>query len=41
MVTYTEVQKLRQTDKRPPLSGNYMYPSFEEVKQRRKERNQK
>lgn len=41
MVTYTEVQKLKKSEKRPPLSGNYMYPSFEEVKQRRKERNQK
>lgn len=41
MVTYTEVQKLKQVDKRPPMQGNFMYPSFEEVKKRRKERNQK
>lgn len=41
MVKYSEVTPIRAPEKRPPLIGNYMFPSWEEVKQRRKERNQK
>ncbi|KAL4235195.1 hypothetical protein ACF0H5_006833 [Mactra antiquata] len=41
MVKYTEVVPLKQAEKRPPISGNFMYPSFQEVQKRRRERNQK
>lgn len=41
MVKYTEVMPLRRPEKRPPLKGNYMFPSWDEVQKRRKERNEK
>ncbi|XP_045193036.2 dynactin subunit 1-like isoform X3 [Mercenaria mercenaria] len=41
MVKYTEVMPLKQPDRRPPISGNSMFPSWHEVQRRRKERNQK
>lgn len=41
MVKYSEVTPIKAPDKKPPLSGNYMFPSWEEVRQRRKERNQR
>lgn len=41
MVKYTEVTPLKMPEKRPPITGNYMFPSWDEVQKRRKERNQK
>lgn len=41
MVKYTEVLPLKQPEKRPPMVGNTMFPSWPEVQRRRKERNQK
>jgi len=41
MVRYTEVIPLKQTSKVPPIEGNYMFPSWEEVKRRRGERHKK
>jgi len=41
MVKYTEVMPLRRPDKRPPMKGNYMFPSWDEVQRRRKDRNTK
>lgn len=41
MVKYTEVMPLKMPEKRPPMRGNYMFPSWDEVQRRRKERNQK
>lgn len=41
MVKYTEVTPVKQPDKRPPVAGNPMFPSWHEVQRRRKERNLK
>ncbi|XP_061197159.1 uncharacterized protein LOC133205375 isoform X1 [Saccostrea echinata] len=41
MVKYTEVKPLKPPSKTPPIKNNYMFPSWDEVKKRRKERNEK
>ncbi|KAJ8303608.1 hypothetical protein KUTeg_020004 [Tegillarca granosa] len=41
MVKYTEVKPLKPADPNPPINGNYMFPSWDEVRKRRKERNEK
>ncbi|XP_048762667.1 dynactin subunit 1-like isoform X2 [Ostrea edulis] len=41
MVKYTEVKPLKNPSKTPPVKNNYMFPSWDEVKQRRKLRNEK
>ncbi|XP_052817487.1 dynactin subunit 1-like isoform X2 [Mya arenaria] len=41
MVKYMEVVPLKFPEKRPPMQGNYMFPSWDEVQKRRKERNSK
>ncbi|KAH3772809.1 dynactin subunit 1-like [Dreissena polymorpha] len=41
MIKYTDVVPLKHPEKKPPLSGNYMFPSWDEVQKRRKERNVK
>ncbi|KAL5021909.1 hypothetical protein ScPMuIL_001064 [Solemya velum] len=39
MVKCTDVMPMRSAEKRPPLTGNYMFPSYNEIKLRRRERN--
>lgn len=39
MVKYSEVIPVKAPDKKPPISGNYMFPSWDEVRKRRKDRN--
>lgn len=41
MVKYTEVKPLKTPSKTPPVKNNYMFPSWDEVKTRRKQRNEK
>lgn len=41
MVKYTEVKPLKTPSKTPPVKNNYMFPSWDEVKKRRKQRNEK
>lgn len=41
MVKYTEVKPLKTPSKTPPVKNNYMFPSWDEVKMRRKQRNEK
>lgn len=41
MVKYTEVKPLKTPSKTPPVKNNYMFPSWDQVKMRRKQRNEK
>ena len=41
MVKYNEVKPIKTPSKTPPVKNNYMFPSWEEVKTRRKQRNEK
>ena len=37
MVKYSQVTRINPPEKRPPMSGNEMFPSWSEVQKRRKE----
>ena len=36
MVKYSEVTRVNPAEKRPPVSGNYMFESWDEINTRRK-----
>jgi dynactin complex subunit len=38
MVKYSDVKQCTVLEKRPPLTGNYMFPSFKEIQQQRRKR---
>ncbi|CAH1785188.1 unnamed protein product [Owenia fusiformis] len=41
MVKYTMVRKCNPADRRPPVSGNPMFPSYNDIKKRRQQRTEK
>ena len=38
MVKYSDVRLINPPDKKPPVYGNEMFPSYREIQKRRKER---
>ncbi|XP_064640950.1 uncharacterized protein LOC135495882 [Lineus longissimus] len=38
MVKYSDVRQCTVAEKRPPLTGNYMFPSFKEIQEQRRKR---